>query len=89
MCLPNHQWSAPQPLCTRLTCGGDPEPPDFGYVVQPCSDAFGQTCHIACNTGYQLVIGNTNRSCTANPLNPTELLWTTDVTTFCGGDHFV
>ena len=85
-CLPNHQWSDPQPSCTRLTCDGDPEPPENGHVMQPCSDAYGQTCYINCDIGYQLERGYTNRSCTADSNNPRDLYWTTDVTTFCGGN---
>ena len=73
-------------MCTRLTCGGPPVSPSYGHVVQPCSDAFGQTCHIACDTGYQLERGTTNRTCVANPLNNTDVFWTSDPTTFCGGN---
>ena len=86
-CLPNHQWSAQQPSCTRLACDGFPVPPDYGHVVQPCSDAFGQTCYIACNTGYQLERGTTNRSCIAHESAPTDVFWTTDITTYCGGNQ--
>ena len=85
-CLPNNQWSAPQPMCTRLTCDGLPDTPENGHVVMPCSDAFGQTCYIDCDTGYQLERGTTNRSCVALPPNPTDVFWTTDITTFCGGN---
>ena len=73
-------------MCTRLTCGGPPVSPSYGHVVQPCSDAFGQTCHIACDIGYQLERGTTNRSCTAFPSAPTVVFWTSDPTTFCGGN---
>ena len=86
-CLPNHRWSADQPECTRLTCDGPPEPPEYGHVVLPCSDAFGQTCHIDCNTGYQLERGTTNRSCVADPIDRMMVYWTTDVTAFCGGNQ--
>lgn len=85
-CLPNRQWGAPQPSCTRLTCDGPPESPENGHVMLPCSDAFGQTCHIGCDTGYQLEQGVTNRSCIAHPDTPTDVFWTTDVATSCRGD---
>lgn len=87
-CLPNNQWNAPQPFCTRLRCGGPPVPPQNGRVVLPCSDAFGQTCHIECNPGYQLERGTTSRMCTADQSAPTNVYWTTDITTFCGGNQF-
>ena len=73
-------------MCTRLTCDGPPISPSYGHVEEPCSDAFGQTCQIACDTGYQLERGTTNRTCVANPLNNTDVFWTSDPTTFCGGN---
>ena len=84
-CQPNHLWSSPTPRCTRLRCDGPPVSPSNGHVVQPCSYAFGQTCHIACSKGYSLERGATNRSCIATPENPENPFWTTDITTFCGG----
>ena len=74
-------------MCTRLTCDGLPEPPDYGHVVLPCSNAFGQTCHIDCDTGYQLERGTTNRSCIALAPAPRDVFWTTDITAFCGGNQ--
>ena len=85
-CQPDHQWSAEQPICTILTCDGPPISPENGHVMSPCSDAFGQTCYIGCDTGYQLERGTTNRSCIALPSAPMDVFWTTDVTTFCGGN---
>lgn len=60
-------------------------PPENGHVVSPCSDAFGQTCYIACDTGYSLERGTAERMCTADEGSPTDVYWTTDITTFCGG----
>ena len=84
-CQPNHLWSSFTPVCTRLQCGDLPVTPDNGHLLMPCSNAFGQTCYITCNTGYYLERGTTNRTCTADPGSPTDVYWTTDITTFCGG----
>ncbi|KAK2174775.1 hypothetical protein NP493_778g04036 [Ridgeia piscesae] len=66
MCNLDGHWSADPPQCKAILCPA-PECPSFAEVVKETTPyVYGTIVTYACQTGFELIAGDTERTCLAN-----------------------
>jgi hypothetical protein len=64
-CQSTGVWSSTTAVCSPVTCAGDTSTKPTNGNAGTCgtSKTYGQTCSMACNSGYALTSGSLSRTC--------------------------